>query len=66
MANTVEEKFDEYWKLLVEKDSKLAAYPRSYRAAIKAAFDQGYMTGAMDVQLERIVHKEADEKNKAN
>ena len=66
MNQTVEGAFGAYWKTLVAKDEKLASYPKSYRAALKEAFEHGFMVGQTDGALEREVHKQADKENRKN
>jgi hypothetical protein len=49
---TIEAGFAAYWKSLVAKDSKLAAYPKSFQAQLKEAFTEGYKHGVADRQIE--------------
>ncbi len=66
MDHTIDGAFDAYWKALLEKDSKLAAYPESYRLALKEAFTQGYSVGSTDRSILHEVHKEMDKENRSN
>jgi hypothetical protein len=53
----VEGAFAEYWKRLIAKEPKLAQYPKSYQAALKNAFETGFMVGSTDLQVEREIHR---------
>ena len=56
---TIEAAYAEYWKRLLAKDPKLAQYGKSYQAALKDAFTEGYMFGSTDRQIEFEAHKNA-------
>jgi hypothetical protein len=49
---TIEDAFTAYWKTLVEEDSGLAQYPKSFHATLKHAFTRGYIVGSAHCQIE--------------
>ena len=56
MSMTIEGAFVAYWKSLLAKDPKLAQYGKSYQAALKDAFTEGYKVGSTDRDIERDAH----------
>jgi hypothetical protein len=56
MALTIDAAFAAYWKNLVAKDAKLAAYPKSFQAQLKDAFTEGYKVGSADRDVEQDAH----------
>ena len=56
MSQTIEGAFAAHWKNLVAKDPKLAQYGKSYKDALKEAFETGYKVGSTDRQIELEAH----------
>ena len=57
MTLTIEGAFLAYWKNLLAKDARLAQYGKSYQAALKDAFAEGYKVGSTDRQVELEAHR---------
>ena len=57
---TIEDGFAGYWKKLLAKDPKLAAYPKSFQAQLREAYVEGFKHGSAERQIEIEEHKNTE------
>jgi hypothetical protein len=55
---TIEDGFSDFWKRLVAKDPKLAAYPKSFQAQLREAYVEGFKHCSTERKIEVEERKE--------
>jgi hypothetical protein len=53
---TIEAAFEKYWESVIARDPKIRQYPKSFKAQLSEAFNEGYKAGSTARDVERDAH----------